>query len=531
MEALELKQGPVITCGPPDQEFGKVAFATSCPGAAADFNLALALLHSFEYDEAEKVFARIIAANPNCAMAYWGVAMSSFHPLWSPPSESELRKGQSAIQLARALPGQSDREAAYLAAIAAFYQDWQQADHRTRCLRFERAMENLAADYPTDKDAAIFYALALTAAADPADKTYSRQKKAGAILTSLYPAQPDHPGIIHYLIHTYDFPQLAALALPAARKYASVAPSSAHALHMPSHIFTRLGLWSECIQSNQASVSSAQCYAQAAGIKGHWDEELHGLDYLMYAYLQEGDNQRALEQWQYLKTIKEVSPVNFKVAYAFAAMPARYLLENKLWQQAAVLPLHPADFPWHTYPWQKAISHFTRLMGNVHLGNLREAQAELAELGRLEELLIQQKDAYKANLVRVQVYTGRAWIKFKQGKHTQALQLMQRAVQLEEQTEKHPVTPGEVLPARELLADLLLQLNQPAAALTAYQTDLKDHPNRFNGLYGAGLAAEKAGNRPKAEAYYQQLLQLAKPTTSLRPELTLAKQYLAQQIH
>ncbi len=531
LEALALKRGAVITCGPPDQVLGKVAFATSCPGAAADFNLALALLHSFEYEEAEKVFARIIDANPGCAMAYWGVAMSNFHPLWTPPSEAELRKGHGAIRLARDLPEQSDREAGYLAAIAAFYQQWNEADHRTRCLRFEKAMEKLAADYPTDKDAAIFYALALTAAADPADKTYSRQKKAGAILNSLYPAQPDHPGIIHYLIHTYDFPQLAALALPAARKYASVAPSSAHALHMPSHIFTRLGLWAECIQSNQASISSAQCYAQAAGIKGHWDEELHGLDYLMYAYLQAGNNQRALAQWQYLKTIKEVSPVNFKVAYAFAAVPARYVLENKLWQQAAVLPLQPAGFPWARFPWQKAIVHFTRLMGHVHLGNLREAQAEVAELGRLEALLTEQKDAYKANLVRIQVHAGQAWIQFKQGNHAQALQRMQRAAELEAQTEKHPVTPGEVLPARELLADLLLQLHQPAAALVAYEAALESHPNRFNGLYGAGLAAEKAGDRQKARAYYQQLLELVRPAASPRPELTLAKQFLAQPVH
>jgi tetratricopeptide (TPR) repeat protein len=505
-----------------------VSFATSCPGAAADFNLALALLHSFEYDEAEKVFARILAENPNCALAYWGVAMSNFHPLWTPPSEAELRKGRRAIQFARALPPQSDREAAYLAAIAAYYQDWEQADHRTRCLRFEKAMEKLAADYPTDKDATVFYALALTAAADPADKTYHRQKKAGALLTSLYPAGPDHPGIIHYLIHAYDYPELAGLALPAARKYASVAPSSAHALHMPSHIFTRLGLWSECIQSNKASVSSARCYAEAAGMKGHWDEELHGLDYLMYAYLQEGNNQQATELRQYLTTIKEVSPVNFKVAYAYAAIPARYVLENRRWAEAAVLPVQPADLPWATFPWQKSIFHFTRLMGNVHLGKLPEAQAELDELVRLQAVLTGQKDAYKANLVGIQVGTGRAWLAFKRGNSAEALKLMQRAAELEAKTEKHPVTPGEVLPARELLADLLLALNQPAAAMAAYETSLKDHPNRFNGLYGAGRAAEKAGDRQKAGAYYGQLLRLAQTTPSPRPELAVAKQFLAR---
>jgi tetratricopeptide (TPR) repeat protein len=525
---MDLKRGELITCGPPEEEFGSVAFETSCGKETEDFNLALALLHSFEYDEAEKVFARIIDKNPDCAMAYWGVAMSNFHPLWTPPSEPELKKGAKAIQLAQAIGQKSKREESYIEAIASFYSDWDKVDHRTRCLRFEKAMEKLSADYPTDKDATIFYTLALNAAADPADKSFSKQKKAGSILSALYPSQPGHPGIVHYLIHTYDSPELAEKALPAARKYASLAPSSAHALHMPSHIFTRLGLWEDCIQSNLASVSSAQCYAEQAGIKGHWDEELHGLDYLVYAYLQKGDNHLARQQWDYLRAINEVNPVNFKVLYAFAAIPSRYVLENKLWQQAASLPFHPAHFPWKDYPWQKAIIHFTRLMGSVHMNNIDSASTQLKELNLIYEKLLEQKDAYKANQVDIQIKASQAWIHFKQGQHEQALTLMNLAADMEDKTEKHPVTPGEVIPARELLADLLLQMNKPDKALVEYEAALKKHPKRFNGLYGAGLAAEKAGNLEKAGSYYQQLITMANTSNSDRPELTTVKQFLKQ---
>src|SRR5688572_12098473 len=276
LHALNLKRGKLIACGPANQEFGLVNFETSCaPEQKANFNLAIKLLHSFEYDEAEKVFAKIIDTTPDCAMAYWGVAMSNFHPLWAPPTPAELKKGSKAIEIARALRNKTDRENAYLESIAAYFNDWENTDHRTRCLRYEKAMEKLHATYPSDKETSIFFALALNAAADKADKTYSKQIKAGKILSSLYPNEPDHPGIVHYIIHTYDVPELAKLALPAARRYASVAPSSAHALHMPSHIFIRLGLWNESIQSNLSSIASAQCYATEAGIEGHWDEELH----------------------------------------------------------------------------------------------------------------------------------------------------------------------------------------------------------------------------------------------------------------
>jgi tetratricopeptide (TPR) repeat protein len=522
---IKLKRGEVISCGALDNQFGTMEFETSSgENVKEDFTLAVELLHSFEYDEAEKAFAKVIDKQPCCAIAYWGVAMSNFHPLWTPPTESELLKGAKAIQIAQSLKT-SKREAAYIDAIAAFYKDWQKTDHKTRCLNFEKGMETVYKNYPDDKEASVFYALSLNAAADPMDKSFSKQKKAGDILNALNPGQPNHPGIAHYLIHTYDYPELAELGLAAARKYASVAPSSAHALHMPSHIFTRLGLWDECIHSNSVSVSSAQCYAQAAGIKGHWDEELHGLDYLMYAYLQKGENDSAKQQWDYLKTIKEVSPLNFKVAYAFAAIPSRFVLENKMWQEAANLEVTPV-VPWEKFPWQEAIVHFTRLVGSVHTNNLNAANDELKALNRIHDTLIAQKDIYKANQVAIQTKTSEAWIRLKEGMSSEALNLMQLAADMEDKTEKHPVTPGEVIPARELLGDMLLQLNMPMKALEAYEADLKKHPNRFNAIYGAGLAAQKSGNTQKTKSYFQQLMNVAGKTTSNRSELTKAKQFL-----
>lgn len=300
---IKLKRGEVVLCGPTDKQFGTVEFVTSCsPKTKKDFDLAIALLHSFEYDEAEKVFAKIIDDDPGCAMAYWGVAMSNYHQVWpSPPTEAELEKGTKAISIAQSLKQKSKIETDYINAIALFYKDSKTIDHRTRSQSFVKAMEKLYKEYPTDREAAVFYALSLVGSADLSDKSYNNQRKAGAILSALYPNEPNHPGIVHYIIHTYDNPELATLALPAAKKYASIAPSSAHAQHMPSHIFTRLGLWNESIQSNLASTASAKCYAESAGIKGHWDEELHGLDYLVYAYLQKGENDLAKKQLDYQK--------------------------------------------------------------------------------------------------------------------------------------------------------------------------------------------------------------------------------------
>jgi tetratricopeptide (TPR) repeat protein len=526
---IALKRGPVISCGSIDQQYGTVDFDMACDEKSkADFNLAIELLHSFEYDDAEKVFAKIIDNNPACAMAYWGVAMCNFHALWTPPTEAELIKGSKAVAIAQTISGKSKRASAYINAIAVFYKDWNTIDHLTRCTSYEKAMETIHTTWPEDKEAAIFYALALDASAKPTDKTFTNQKKAGAILNAIYPAEPNHPGVIHYIIHTYDYPGLAELALSAARKYAQVAPSSAHALHMPSHIFTRLGFWDECIKSNFESVAAAKCYAEQAGIKGHWDEELHGLDYLVYAYLQKGENDAAKKQLAYLQTFKEVYPVTPKVAYAFAAVPSRIYLENKNWNAAATVPLYPDGFAWAKFPWQESIIHFTRLLGAAHLGNNDLAKVELTKLKQLHSILEKQKDVYKSKQVATQIKTGEAWIHFTARQKQQALLEMQLAAAMEDSTEKHPVTPGEVLPARELLGDMFFELGQYKDALQCYEAVLQKSPNRFNSLYGAGRSAEKSVNTQKAILYYRQLATISSPVNSDRAELNYVAAFLNQ---
>ncbi|HXB44811.1 MAG TPA: hypothetical protein VNV85_12165 [Puia sp.] len=526
---INLKRGEVIYCGAPGKQFGSVNFEMTCREKSKnDFNLAIELLHSFEYDESEKVFAKIIGYDPECAMAYWGVAMCNFHPLWTSPTEDELKKGSKAIEIAKTIIEKSKRESAYINAIAAFYEDWNKTDHHTRCIKYEKAMENIHITYPDDNEASIFYALALDASADPTDKAYLNQKKAGLILNALYPSEPSHPGIIHYIIHTYDYPELAALALPAARKYAQVAPSSAHALHMPSHIFTRLGLWDECIKSNLMSIASAKCYAEQANLNGHWDEELHGMDYLVYAYLQKGENDLAKKQLNYLETIKQVYPANFKVAYAFAAIPSRIYLENKNWNDAATVQLYPSNFPWAKFPWQESIIHFTRLLGAAHLGNTNLAKLELTKLKQLYDTLEQQKDLYKTKQVEIQLKTGEAWILFASGQKIEALNAMRLAAEMEDSTEKHPVSPGAVLPARELLGDMLFEEQKYENSLLSYEAVLQKSPNRFNSLFGAGRAAEKTGKTQTANSYYKRLSAIIDTTNSNRVELATIRTFLSR---
>jgi tetratricopeptide (TPR) repeat protein len=526
LKSLDLTRGDIALCGSENGQFGTVAFSLSCSEKIRpNFNLATALLHSFEYTEAEKIFAKVIDEDPKCVMAYWGAAMCNFHPLWEIPSQADLQKGSRIIALARSLiEDKSARESDYLEAIATIYDQWEKFDHRTRVLKFENACEKIFVKYPEDSEAAIFYSLALRTAAEPTDKTFSKQKKAGEILNAIFAKEPNHPGIAHYIIHTFDYPELAELALPAARKYASIAAASAHAQHMPSHIFTRLGLWDEAVQSNTKSVSAAQCYAQNMGMKGHWDEELHGMDYLIYAFLQEADDNKAKEQIDYLKTIKDVFPQNFKVAYSFAAMPARYVLERKDWTEAYQLELSPSNFPWEKFPWEKANVSFGRLLGAVHSNKLIIAKSELKQLQLIHAKLNESKENYKANQVLIQIEISEGWIKLYEGHKADALTLMHAAADMEDSTEKHPVTPGEVIPARELLGDMYLEMGEPAKAFEAYQANLKRHPNRFNGLYGAGLSAEKSGNIKEAIRYYNQLL--ANTPNGNRPELMLVKSFL-----
>lgn len=519
---INLLRGDITLCG--NSDFGEVTFSSGCAEEVREtFNLAISLLHSFEYEEAEKAFVRVIDTDPECAMAYWGVAMSNFHELWLQAGTDYLIKGSQILAASNSIR-KSEKEKDYIDAIAAFYDEWETLGHRERVVRFERKMKGVYEKYSDDKEASIFYALALTAAASPTDKTYSNQRKSVKILESVYPSQPNHPGIAHYIIHNYDYPELAELALPTARRYAEIAPASAHAQHMPSHIFTRLGLWNESVKSNLSSIAAALCYAESIDSSGHWDEELHGMDYLVYAYLQTGDNAKALEQYEYLKTFKKVFPVNFKIAYTAAAIPSRIALENKNWAEAAQLEMPALAIDWKKFPWQRSILHFARAMGAVRSGDITSAEKELSVLKVNKTELLESQEMYQANQVQIQMNIIQAWIAYAKGEKKQAIELMEEAANMEYNTSKHPVTPGEVLPAGELLGDLLLAFNNPTEALKVYESDLLQHPNRFNGIYGAAMAAKATGNHKKATAYFELLL--AQSPHSERTEIKTAREHL-----
>jgi hypothetical protein len=524
LDAMKVSRGEIALCG--TNSFGNVNFALTCEEKVqADFNTATALLHSFEYVEAEKVFAKVVEADPKCIMAYWGIAMSNYHPLWAPPTNDELTKGAKTIELVKSLKISSARESAYVNAIAVIFENWETSDQKTRVEKFVKAAEAIYNTYPEDKEAAIFYALALRSAADPADKTFSNQKKAGAILNSLFPNEPNHPGVAHYLIHNYDYPELADLGLDAARKYAAIAANSAHAQHMPSHIFTRLGLWDESIKSNTNSMAAAKCYAENLGAKGHWDQELHGLDYIVYAYLQQGRISEAKLQVDYLASIDSVFPLTFVNAYTFAAAPARFALERKDWKQAASLELKPTSFPWKKFPWQAGIHHFARLIGLINTNQIADAKSALEELRGIEKQLQENKKDYEANQTRIQITASEALIKFAENKKNDALKLMIAATEMEAATEKHSVTPGEIVPTLELLADMYMKLHQYDDAFESYTADLKIRPGRFNSIYGAAYAAKMSGNKNQAAVYYKQLIDLTKASDQTRPEIKEALAY------
>lgn len=527
LASIDLKRGELLLCS--TESFGEVNFSLSCSyETRATFDLALSLLHSFEYAEAEKAFVKVIDMDPNCAMAYWGVSMSIFQSLWMQSDLSYLEKGEKLLKLANKLP-KSDLEKDYLDAISVFYKDWDSIDKLTRQRMYEKKMEELYNKHEGDTEAAVFYALAIRAAADPNDKSYSRQKKSGKILEDLFVEQPNHPGIAHYIIHNYDYPELAAKALVTARRYAEIAPASAHAQHMPSHIFTRLGLWDESINTNINSASSATCYAESVNPTANWAQEIHAVDYLVYGYLQMGDNEKAAEQLKEMQAVKDVFPKDhFAATYALAAMPVRMALENKNWDKASKLELPTINFPWENLHWEKAMLHFGKALGYSHTNDILSAESELASLKHLHQNLLDSKKAYKAGQVNVQVHSAKAWIELAKGNKEDALSLMKTAAKLEGETSKHPVTPGEVLPADELLGDMLLTLNKPVEALKAYELNLEGHPNRFNGVYGAAIAAKKSKNEEKATHYFNQLIELTKNSNSERPEVKEAKVFVQQ---
>jgi tetratricopeptide (TPR) repeat protein len=522
---LELLRGEIKLCG--TGQFGDVSFSESCRQETKEtFNLAISLLHSFEYIEAEKAFVQVIDKDPDCAMAYWGVAMSIYHGLWAPPAESVLKKGVKLLEVAETLP-KSKKTEAYLDAIGAFYKDWESIDNQTRKEAYADKMKEMYLANQTDTEVAVFYALALRASALPTDKTYAKQREAGSLLEELFKKEPNHPGIAHYIIHSYDYPELAELGLSTARRYADIAPNSAHAQHMPSHIFTRLGLWDESIKTNINSASSAICYAESTSPGAHWDEEVHAMGYLVYAYLQTGNTKLAEEQYAYLKTFKKIFPPNFKIAYTAAAIPARIAVENKNWEKAANITLPEiAELDWQKFPWQSSLLHFAKALGNIHTNNLEAANEELEVLRSSEQALISQKEPYMANQVAIQIKTVEAWIMLSDGNNDHALAFMKAAADMESKTSKHPVTPGEIVPAYELLADMLLKLNRAEEALAVYELNLKRRPNRFNGIYGAAIAAQESGDINKALEHFKALLNLTINTDSERKEIEEAKAFL-----
>ena len=516
------------------EKLGEVHFAVSCkPEAQAQFNRAVAWLHSFEYEEAEKAFTEVTVADPQCGMGYWGVAMSNYHQLWVPPTAAELKEGWTAVEKAKTAGARSEREQGYIAAIETFYKDSDKLDHQKRAFAYSDAMKELSAHNPTDREAAVFYALSLVATGMMShDKTYAREKLAAQILNGVLAREPRHPGVAHYLIHSYDYPALAELALPAARTYAKLAPASAHAQHMPSHIFTRLGLWSEAIKSNLDAHNAAKGFAVRNHMTGVWDEQLHAMDYLVYAYLQCGQDKHAASTLEELNRIQKVEPPTFKVAYAYTAIPARYALERHQWNEAAKLAV-PAgqlsDYLLRQFPWAKAHLHYARAIGAARSGDAASARRELEELANIKRRLTEVKGDYDwARQVDIEGQVASAWLAFAEGQREESVRQLRAAADLDDATEKHPVTPGALLPAREQLGELLLELKQPAAALQEFEVSFRSTPNRFNGVYGAAQAARLSGNMKSARMYYIKLLELTRDADTPRPEIAEAKTFLAK---
>jgi len=516
------------------EQVGQVNFKVSCsPKVQSQFNRAVAWLHSFEYEEAEKEFELIAVADPQCGMAYWGVAMSNYHPLWTPPTPDELKKGVTAVEKANAAGAKTERERAFIASITLFFKDADKVDHSTRATAYYESMKKLYERDPSDDETAVFYSLSLISVGMMAnDKTYAKEKEAAQILNRVLKREPQHPGVTHYLIHSYDYPALAELALPAARSYAKIAPASAHAQHMPSHIFTRLGLWQEAIKSNLDARASAKAFAARHKMPGAWDEQLHAMDYLAYAYLQGAQDKEAWGVFQELNKIRRVDPPSFKVAYAFAAIPARYALERRQWAEAAKLSLQPGtvtNLSWDNFRWAEAYLHLARAVGAARTGDKTLARAEVDELKAIQQQLGEIKSGYDwARQVEIQSKIAEAWLSFAQGNSEAALSEMKAAADADDATEKHPVTPGSILPAREQLGELLLELKKPVEALHEFEVSLRVAPNRFNGLYGAARAARLASDEKTARLYFSKLVELCRHADAARPELEEAKEFVAR---
>jgi tetratricopeptide (TPR) repeat protein len=522
---------------------GTTHLTTTCaPAVRKDFAAGVALLHSFFYEEARRVFLDVAARDTRCAMAQWGVAMTWWHPIWTPPSAADQAAGRAAIDKARAIGGRSDVERGYIDALSAYYADPAPApagevgqschgptggsDHAARALAYEKAMEKVYAARPDDIEAGTFYALALLASAPPADPSLRNQTRATEILERFHKVQPDHPGVLHYLIHGYDYPPVAQKGLAAAQAYAAIAPWVPHALHMPSHIFTRLGMWNDVIASNLAAADAANQYAARYSPGATSFEELHSYDYLVYAYLQTAQDAKALAVDRKVKGVGKTDTENdFAVAYAAGAVPARYALERRQWADAAALA-EPTVSAVRQFPFGAAHIAFARALGAARAGRVDAARHALARLGELQAALTDPRQQFFAKQAAMQAKVVEGWVAHGEGREADAEKLLREAADADDRLGKHPVSPGSLLPAREVLADYLAERGRFADARAEYESCLKLNPGRLNSLSGAGVAAETLGDRAGALAHYRALAAMA-AADATRPEVVHARQFVA----
>jgi len=506
--------------GQPPQKLGQVSFETSCdPTVRAEFNRAVALVHSFWFSASATAFTAIAEKDPACGMAWWGVAMSKWGNPFAPARPvAALKQGGDAIAKATAAGAKTDRERGLIQAVSALFEDFETVDQRTRTVNYERAMERVYKQNPQDREIAAFYALSVNQTALPSDKTYAQQLKAAAILEPMFKEVPDHPGAPHYLIHAYDHPALAERALPAARSYAKIAPDAPHALHMPSHTFTRVGYWQDSIDTNRASAEAAR-KANSGG------EVLHALDYQVYAYLQTAQDTAASkvlgELAQIVATVNTAEQYGQVAYYAEASMPARYALERGQWREAAALKVRTT-----TFPFIDAITHFARAVGASRSGGVAAAKEDAQKLAALHAALLEKKDEYWAQQVAIQQKTAGGWIAFAEQRKDEALLSLQEAARMEDATDKSAVSPGPLAPARELLGEMLLELKRPKEALTELEAVMKKEPNRFRTLYLGARAASAAGDQATAKKYYGALVKMCESVGSdARPELVEARKH------
>jgi tetratricopeptide (TPR) repeat protein len=507
------------------QGLGRVHLETSCtPQAQEKFDRGLAMVHSFFYPDSVQAFTEAAAADPQCAIAYWGIAISHRpNPLILPLTATVLKNGSEAVEKGKAIGAKTERERDWLSAIEPYYKDYDKVDQTTRGLAYEKAMEALMQKYPDDPEAAIFYALALNETALPSDKTYANQLKAGAILEKIAVKQPDHPGVLHYLIHSYDYPPLAQRGLDAANRYAEVAPAAQHAQHMPAHTYSMLGMWPQSVASNTKSRAVAQAQAAKLWPGATHPGEPHHLDFMEYALLQMGQEGHAKQVRDDSNAIKKLGFEYLPSYTALAAVPARFALERQAWKEAAALEPRGSKFPQ-----AEAITHFARAMGSARSGDLAAAERDVENLKVIRATLENASQSYWASQVEIQMLAASAWIAQAKGEKETALKFMRAAADREDDSEKHIAMENRLYPMRELLGDVLLEQQQPELALTEYETSLVSTPNRLRGLYGAAKAAKAANQPEKAVAYFRKLAEMTKDADTDRVEISDARSSLMQ---